>query len=150
MNSMLNRNLKYLFPIGAVVISGGLFAYGMLQPQHKAYGFPNLFVATMVVLSLIWLATEKGTPVKEQAQREHWPEVLWGLAAIAIYLFAAQWLGFLVSSLIVFFALGVGYSPYGKNIKGTLIAAGAAICFLAVIYCLFNLLLKVQTPEGLL
>jgi len=112
--------------------------------------FPNIFVGAMLVFSLIWLISEsvfKRTAVLEAVP---WKEILWGLLAIGVFLFAAQWIGFLVASLLVFFVIGVGFSPNKKNYKTILISAAASAAFMGIIYCLFNFLLKVQIPEGIL
>ena len=74
-----------------------------------------------------------------------------GLAVMAIYVFfAAKILGFYASSSIAFLIVYSLYDPvplssirdWGKRVLVT-------AAFMAIIYCLFVLLLKVQTPRGM-
>lgn len=150
MKTMLVPKTRYLAPVGAVAFAIVLFVYGMTRAEHQAYAFPNLFVAAMIAFALLWLASSVTGSAAVKSESSRLPEVAWGLIAIAVYLFAAEWLGFLLSSIIVFFVMGVGYDPDGPTVKGALLTGVYALLFLAVIYGLFNILLKVQTPEGFL
>ena len=150
----MSANLKYIPPIVAVVFSVGFLAYGMSQPEHQAYSFPNLFLAAIIVFSVLWLiniATEKRINKADKSPPlPHWKEVVGGVVITVFYLAVSKWLGFLVSSFLLFFVIGIIYRPNSGNLKGIWTAGISAAPFLAVIYGLFNVLLQVQTPEGLL
>jgi len=68
-----------------------------------------------------------------------------------VYVFlAAKWLGFYVASWIAFAAIYALYDPAPHSsgaawARRIFIPAG----FMAMIYLLFNTLLKVQTPRGI-
>ena len=149
------RDMRLISPIVSIVISTGLLVYGMTRSQQEAYSFPDLFLAAMIVCSILWfigIATEKreSSSVRSWPAFAHWREVGGGVVLTLIYLMVARWMGFLLSSLLLFFILGVAYSPKGKSFKSVLIVATSAVAFMAVIYVLFNVLLQVQTPGGIL
>jgi hypothetical protein len=74
-----------------------------------------------------------------------------GLVLIGVFvLFAAKYLGFYAASYVAFLGIYSLYDPASHTdikswIKRLLVTSG----FMAVIYALFTLLLKVQTPRGL-
>lgn len=135
-------------PAAAVLISAGLLIVGLMADDQQAYLFSNLFVAAMLLLALAWLAKEAMSAHQSVLQAVPWPEVLSGLLIILIYLLLAPELGFLLSSLLMIFVVGVGFSPERKGLKYIITAALTAVIVVAVIYGLFNVFLKVQTPGG--
>lgn len=140
-----------LAPAAATVFSAVILIYGIDQSAavSKSYNFPNLFAAVMLFFSLIWLIGEVLFRQKPTLESISWRPVVAGLALMILYLVSAVWLGFLISSILMLFVTGIAFSPVRKSTRNVLISAAVAIIFLAVIYGLFNLMLKVQTPGGI-
>jgi hypothetical protein len=75
-----------------------------------------------------------------------------GLAILLVYVFwMAKAIGFYAASTLAFFLIFTIYDPSSHGaprawLKRILVTAA----FMAVIYCLFTLVLKVQTPRGIL
>jgi hypothetical protein len=65
--------------------------------------------------------------------------------------FAAKFMGFYSASAVAFLAIFTIYdrTPL-KNVKGWVKRIAVTTAFMVVIYGLFALLLKVQTPQGVL
>jgi len=77
--------------------------------------------------------------------------ILPGLIVMSVYVFfAAKYLGFYLSSLITFFVLFSLYDPGSHTeLRVWVKRAVVSVLFMLVIYALFTLLLKVQTPRGI-
>lgn len=75
-----------------------------------------------------------------------------GLAVVALLVFAGlTWLGFYAASFIGFFAIYTIYDPVPPTEGRALLKRlGVSVCFVAVIYGLFDRILQVQTPTGLM
>ncbi len=74
-----------------------------------------------------------------------------GLAVMVILVFAAaRGLGFYVGSTLAFFAVFTIYDPTPiSDPKGWLRRIAVTLAFMTVIYLLFALVLRVQTPTGM-
>ena len=74
-----------------------------------------------------------------------------GLVVVAIYVFfAAKALGFYFASTIAFLAIFTIYDPEElSNGKAWLKRVFVTLVFMLVMYGLFAMLLKVQTPRGI-
>lgn len=77
--------------------------------------------------------------------------ILPGLVVAAVFIFfAAKALGFYVSSTVAFLLIYTLYDPTPLvNVQGWLRRIVTTLIFMAVMYGLFALLLKVQTPRGM-
>jgi hypothetical protein len=118
-----------------------------------AFLFPRIISAVMLVLALWSLGravmgiSRTGTGLSIGLARNIAP----GLIIMFVYVFwAARTMGFYVSSTIAFFLIFTAYDPAPLNdwrawIKRIVITAA----FMAVIYALFSIVLKVQTPRGM-
>lgn len=141
-----------------VVASGIVAAVGVgvayisytAQPA-QAFLFPRLISTVFVVLAL-WTfgkAVIGKTKVGYGLNRTQMINIAPGLLVALVYIFwAAKGLGFYTATTIAFFILLTLYDPAPHNeartwIKRVVITAG----FLAVMYGLFAMLLKVFTPR---
>lgn len=141
-----------------IVASGFIAAVGMwvawisyTQQPSEAFLFPRLISTVFVVLAL-WTFVKAilgWTKVGNGVSRRDFVWLLPGLIIALIYIFwGAKALGFYTAGTIAFFILLSFYdpSPHGEAktwIKRVIITAG----FLAVMYGLFAMLLKVYTPR---
>ncbi|MGI9356535.1 MAG: tripartite tricarboxylate transporter TctB family protein [Rhizobiaceae bacterium] len=143
---------QHIIASGLVAAVGVTVAYvSYTQEPADAFLFPRLISSVFVVLAL-WTfgkACIGRTKVGNGLSAEAFMNILPGLIVVMIYVFwAAKALGFYTAGTIAFFILLTLYDPAPHSeaktwIKRILISAG----FLAVMYALFAMLLKVFTPR---
>ena len=118
----------------------------------QVYAFPRLIAALMLAFCLCRWAQKITTTINTNTAAEAIPNgaavlrLLPGAVIVMLHIILARELGFYASSFLAFCALA---SFYGGK-KTLPITAVAGLGFTAVLYALFGLLLKVQTPSGLL
>lgn len=111
---------------------------------------PNAVLALALLLSLIWalqsvIALRKGDWDTDAPGVESWPKLLSFFAVVFVYVIIIPLLGFFTTTL-VFIPLVTVMLGYRK--KSVLV--GAPIVFVAALYVLFGLVLRVQLPDELL
>lgn len=152
MNFASVPRLQHIAASGAIAMVGIWVAWvSYTQQPSEAFLFPRLISTVFVVLA-IWTfikAVLGWTKVGNGISRENFAWLLPGLIIALLYIFwAAKSLGFYTAGTITFFLLLSFYdpAPHGAAktwIKRVIITAG----FLAVMYGLFAMLLKVYTPR---
>lgn len=123
------------------------------QEPVEAFLFPRLISVIFTLLAawnFVRAATgmaKVGTGLVAVHAINVWP----GLLVMLIYaLFAAKAFGFYVSSVLTFLIIYTLYDPTPiLNSRGWARRITVTILFMIVIYGLFALLLRVQTPRGL-
>lgn len=148
------NRLQHLLPatlVLALAVTVTWLSY--TREPSDAFLFPRLISSVMIILA-IWnflrafLGLAKvGDGLTSQTVFRIAPGVI---VMIALVYFAAKALGFYVASFLAFLCVYSLYDPASHTalsswVKRLLITAA----FMAVIYALFTLLLKVQTPRGL-
>ena len=144
---------QHLVPAIAVLAIAVTVAWlSFTREPAAAFLFPRLIAGVMLVLA-IWNAARAGLGLARVGGGLRMGEfltVLPGVLIMLVYvLFAARALGFYVASFIAFVALYALYDPAPHTrlsswVRRVITAAG----FMIVIWLLFTLLLKVQTPRG--
>lgn len=151
---MTAHRLQHVVPALVVLALAAVVTWlSFTQQPSDAFLFPRLISVVFIALA-VWnflraaLGMAKvGGGVSMRVLINLTP----GLVVMLVYvLFAARELGFYLASAIAFLAVYTLYDPvpitsakdWGKRIVVTVI-------FMAVIYGLFVLLLKVQTPRGI-
>jgi hypothetical protein len=123
------------------------------QQPSEAYLFPRL-ISIFFVTFAVWTSAKAWmgkSKVGDGLSREMFANMAPGLIVATIYiLWAAKNVGFYTSSVIAFFILLSLYDPADHAlpkswIKRVVITAG----FMAVMYLLFAVVLKVYTPRGM-
>ena len=116
--------------------------------------FPRLIAVVMVVLAALSFQralrgkSRTGTGLDRHLLRNIAPGV--GLMLVYVF-FVAEYLGFYVASFVAFLALYTLYDPHGHaDLTTWLRRLCVSVGFIAVMYGLFALVLKVQTPTGIL
>lgn len=144
----VGRLLPGLLMLGlASAIAWASFSAG--EPQ--AYLFPRLLSVVMLVLTLLNLAGEwrrrGGYGLSGPMLWRMLPgfAVLLGLTA-----WAAQTIGFYVASFAAMFLIVCFYDPRRRSPGRFARHALVSLAFMAVLYLLFQQILQVQTPRGLL
>jgi len=140
--------------VGAVCLVGSGVLYctlGLIEDERAAI-FPGVLIIAMAVLSALLLAQGLILKRKTAAPGRAYP---WGrffllFGLIVVYFALMESLGFYVSAFLFFLAVAfiLGRAELTKRRAGFRIL-GSAI-FVTVLYVLFNLILVVQTPRGLL
>lgn len=138
--------------IGAALIAGGLLFAGSGHDYADAYIFPNLIAWIMLGLALMMIVSlfaQRSSDDDSKGGSIEWARLLPVLVILPVYVLIAESLGFFVSSLLAFFAISRVYalSVPGENISPRYLAI--SVCFLAVLYLIFVILLQVQMPTGL-
>lgn len=144
--------VQHILASGTVAAVGLWVTYvSYTQQPSEAFLFPRIIATVFVVLAL-WTfikallgRTKVGNGLSAEAMKRIAP----GLIISLIFVFwLAKGIGFYTASTIVFFILVSLYDPAPHGdikswVKRVLITAG----FLAVMYGLFAMLLKVYTPR---
>jgi len=144
--------LQQILPSGLIALVGLWVAYiSYTQQPAEAFLFPRL-VATVFVVLALWTLGRAVLGLQKTGQGVSWEmmrSLAPGLAVALVYVFwAAKGLGFYTATTITFFILLSLYDPAPHGavktwVKRVIITA----CFMAVMYGLFALLLKVWTPR---
>lgn len=150
----MNR-LQQVIPSGIIAAAGISICYVSYTTEPtEAFLFPKMISSAFAVLA-VWTFIEAllgRARASQGVSVEIFKNLLPGLViALAYVYWAAEALGFYSSAAIAFFLLLSVYdaSPHQEVrswVRRLLITAG----YLAVMYGLFSLLLKVYTPRGIL
>jgi len=140
--------------VGAVCLVGSGVLYctlGLIEDERAAI-FPRVLIVAMAVLSALLLV--QGLLLKRKAaapgRAYPWGRFFFLFGLIVAYFALMESLGFYVSAFLFF--LAVAFILCRAELTGRKAGfrvLGSAI-FVAVLYVLFNLILVVQTPRGLL
>lgn len=148
------KRLQHLAPNVIVTALAAIVTWiSFTQEPAGAYLFPRLISVFMLVLALWSLAravlgmSRVGAGLSAETALNLAP----GVALILIYVFwAAKTLGFYTASTAAFLLLFTIYDPTPiTSVRGWIKRIVISAAFMAVIYALFTLLLKVQMPRGL-
>ncbi|MEM7216341.1 MAG: tripartite tricarboxylate transporter TctB family protein [Pseudomonadota bacterium] len=151
---MTASKMQHVVSSGLILFVAGLVTWiSFTQQPSDAFLFPRLIAIFFVGLA-VWnfvRAISGLAKVGEGLSMPAFVNIVPGLLVVCIYVFfAAKLLGFYFASTIAFLAIFTIYDPASLSdmkawIKRMIITA----IFMAVIYGLFALLLKVQTPKGI-
>jgi len=152
--SVVTSRAQHLVPAIVILVLAMSVAFlSFTREPAEAYLFPR-FIGSVMLLLAIWNffrallgMARVGEGLSLQAVRNLLPGVL----LMSVFtLFAARYFGFYVASWLVFLSVYSLYDPASHLAIGTWIKRLlVTTAFMGVIYCLFSLLLKVQTPRGL-
>ncbi len=131
----------------SLALAIALCAAAWLGGEGEAYLFPRLISAAMLAIALAVAATTLLSRSGE-AEAIDWSLISPALVIGAAYLAALEWLGFYASSALAFFAIGLLYSAGERRAATVARCALITLAFVAALYLVFNLGLRVQTPRG--
>ena len=150
----MTQNKQHIIPAVIIAIIAVVVAWLSFTSEPKdAFLFPKVVSVVFVGLA-IWnliRATSGLSKTGEGLNKEQLKKITVGVVISAAYvLFLAKNLGFYVAATLTFFAISSLYDPepwneYKHWIKRIIIT----IIFIGVVYTLFAVTLKVQTPRGL-
>ncbi|MEM9734769.1 MAG: tripartite tricarboxylate transporter TctB family protein [Pseudomonadota bacterium] len=139
---------------GVILLVAAWVAYVSFTGEPvEAFLFPRIIAVFMLALAA-WNFFRAVTGVSKVGEGVSFAlarTIAPGLLIVLVYIFfAAKALGFYVSSFAAFVALFAAYDPASHtNAMAWLKRLVTAFIFVAIMYGLFALLLKVQTPRGM-
>ena len=142
-----------IIAIAALALAVGLYALGHFVDSPEAYLFPRLIAIAMGLFGLALLVTTWSASAsleKDAIGTVPWATLLPALVLFVLFLLVAEELGFYVSAFVAFLALVSYYAPDRVTLRGWVNRIAVSLLFTGAIYSLFGLLLKVQTPRGIL
>ncbi len=126
-----------------------LFVLSTVPSNQEAFVFPRivgLILIAIAAAAILGAWDRSGSPRESISVRIPWRTIWPALVVFLVYLNLAETLGFYTTSLLAFVALSMIYSPAQsaglRLVKSGVIAGG----FIAALYVLFTLLLRVQMP----
>lgn len=152
---MTASRLQHMVASGVVLLVAAIVTYiSFTQQPADAFLFPRLISVFFIILA-VWnfiRAVSGIAKVGTGLDLAEFRNILPGLAVMAVFaFFVARALGFYLSSTLAFLLVYSLYDPAPlSDGKAWLKRVIVTVCFMAVMYCLFALLLKVQTPSGIL
>lgn len=154
MNAAFQERWRHVAPAALIAVLAAAVArisFGVEDPEP--YLFPRLVSAALVALSGIALAQAVTGKAQYSAglKKTETRNILPGLIVMAVYVFwAVEFFGMYAASAAAFMAVLILYDPAPHNSPRAWAARTAATAvFMAVMYGLFALVLKVQAPRGL-
>lgn len=151
---MMASRLQHMISSGVVLLVAAIVTWiSFTQEPADAFLFPRLIAIFFIGLA-VWNFIRAVTglaKVGEGLDMTSFKNIVPGLLVMFVYVFfAAKMLGFYLASTIAFLMVFTIYDParlsdskaWGKRILVTMV-------FMVVMYGLFALLLKVQTPRGI-
>ncbi len=147
--------LQHTISSGIVFLVAAIITYiSFTQEPADAFLFPRMIAIFFISLAA-WNFVRALTGVAKVGvglDIVEFKNIVPGLAVMLIFMFfAAKVIGFFLSSTIAFMIIFTLYDPAPLNDgKAWMKRLIVTVCFMAVMYCLFALLLKVQTPSGIL
>lgn len=152
---MTALRLQHLVPATLVLAVAAIVAWlSFTQDPAEAFLFPRLISVVFAALA-VWnfLRAVLGlSRIGGGLSREVMSSIAPGLAVMLVFVFfVARELGFYASSALAFMTVYSIYDPAPLgSARAWLKRLIVSIGFMIVIYALFALLLKVQTPRGIL
>ena len=145
--------LQQVGPSAAILVLAAMVCWiSYTAEPAEAFLFPKLISTAMLALALI--AVFNAVSGIASPAPGIGPRLLYNAAAgLAVMLVAVFWaaksLGFYATALASFFLLAWFYDPSGdRSLRRWLVRGAVSIGFVLVLYGLFALLLRVQTPRG--
>jgi hypothetical protein len=125
-----------------------------LAGESEAYLFPRFTAIGIAVLGLAILAStvrasSGSTPVADNAGTT-WPRIVPVLLIFIVYRWAMEAIGFYTAGFAAFLAIVWIYAPEPFSVGSAVKRIAISAAFIAVIFAVFSLLLRVQTPRGIL
>jgi hypothetical protein len=165
--------VKKDFIISLILLAGSIALYASLSLMEElaAASFPRVVIIIMGFLGLILLlqtvfirqrserpvlqsdrVTNQGNASKNSTAVKKLPfgTVVGCFLLMVVYLVVMEKLGFYVSAFLFFIAATFSLGRKDLTLRKGVVRIGVAFFFTAVLFILFNKLLLVQTPKGLL
>jgi hypothetical protein len=136
-----------------LVLATVLYWLGSSASNPDAFLFPRLISIGMGLLSIaIIVSTERRTTATSHPASPpfYWITVIPVLLGFFAYPWAMETIGFYVTAFAAFLFIVSLYAPDPYSPRAIAKRVGISAAFISVIYAVFALLLRVQTPQGIL
>ena len=136
-----------------LVLAAVLYWLGSSASNPDAFLFPRLISIGMGLLSIaILVSTERRTTGTSHPALPSfsWITVIPVLLGFFAYPWAMETMGFYLTAFAVFLFIVSLYAPDPYSPKAIAKRVAVSAAFISVIYAIFALLLRVQTPQGIL
>ena len=140
---------KIMVPVGMLICAIIICIAGFTSPNQEAFLFPNVVAVIMIVIAAFAVFNSKNTQTKENKNTIPWVLILPAVVIFVVYLALAETVGFYICSFIAFLVLVCIYMPERITVKRFIRILITDVVFMAGLYCLFSLLLRVQLPRGM-
>ena len=141
---------KFMVPAGMLACAIIICIAGFSGSNQEAFLFPNVVSVIMVIIAAFAVFNSRNTQQKEKSNPVPWMLIMPAIVIFIAYLALAETVGFYICSFVAFVALVSIYMPESLNLKRFSRILITGLIFMAGLYCLFSLLLKVQVPRGFL
>jgi putative tricarboxylic transport membrane protein len=140
--------------VGAVCLIGSILLFFSLEwiPDERAALFPKVILVIMITLSIFLLIYTFiiGKMPQEEGPPIPWMRLIVLFAFIIVYLSVMENLGFYVSGFLYLLAVTLTLDAKEITAKKAVTRVVVSGVFMAVMFVLFKIILKVQTPTGIL
>ncbi|MBN1103642.1 MAG: tripartite tricarboxylate transporter TctB family protein [Deltaproteobacteria bacterium] len=141
--------------VSLVVLVGTVIVYVSLQwmEEPRSVIFPRVILTIMAILTVLFILQTLLLKKKSGSGKgKPYPfgRAFLCFALIVVYFMVMEGLGFYFSSFLLFVAVTFILGRSDLTLRKGAIRVGVSIVFMAVLFVLFNKLLLVQTPKGLL
>lgn len=150
----MSMRYQHLIPASAVLLLAIIVAWISFTHEAKdAFLFPRMISVAMLVLAA-WNFIRAAIGIAKVGSGFSvglLKTIAPGIVVMIVFIFfLAKLLGFYTASLITFVSIFSIYDPASHtDPKSWAKRIAVAVIFMAIMYGLFNLLLKVQTPRGI-
>ena len=140
------NNLTSLISILIISISLGYVSFtGGVETTKEAYLFPKLITTVMIILSTFSLIIYFLNKTKSFSEINIRKLSVY-LISLILFIFLGETIGFYFLAILIFLINSYYYSE-SKNLKRFIQNIVVTILFMAFIYLLFSVMLKVQVPR---
>ena len=140
------NNLTSLISILIISISLGYVSFtGGVETTKEAYLFPKLITTVMIILSTFSLIIYFLNKTKSFSEINIQKLSVY-LISLILFIFLGETIGFYFLAILIFLINSYYYSE-SKNLKRFIQNIVVTILFMAFIYFLFSVMLKVQVPR---
>lgn len=140
--------------VSLVLLIGSIILYLILGhiEMSEAQTFPRFVIVIMGILSALLVLQSLTAKALASLKKAPFPVARFAICFILIiaYFVFMEGLGFYVSAFLFFVATTFILGAKDLTLRSGLIRAAAGFVFTIVLFILFNVLLAVQTPKGLL
>lgn len=141
--------------VSLVVLAGTIIVYVSLRwmEEPQSVVFPRVILTIMAILTVLLIIQTlllKKKPGSGKGKPYPFGRAFVCFALIVVYLMVMESLGFYFSSFLFFVVVTFILGRSDLTLRKGAIRVGVSMVFMAVLFVLFNKLLMVQTPRGLL
>lgn len=139
--------------VGTSAAALGILLY-MLAGESEAYLFPRFIALAVALFGLAIIGSTflgaRVTRSSASSSARGWTKIVPVLAILVAYRWAMEYVGFYTAAFGAFLVIVWLYAPEPTTARAAAKRIAISAAFVGVIFTIFALLLRVQTPRGLL